>query len=434
METTKQNRAAARIAAVVIAGAAAMVCICAFTACQKKAADGKATLRFAWWGGDERHQATLKAIALYEERNPGIKVEAEYGGFDGYQDKLVTQIAGGTAADIIQIDQPWLHSLSARADVFLTLEASAALDISAFDDAFLQNYCSYNNKIKGLPTGLNGETFLQDNAILTQAGIDPSIEWTWDTLLSEGRKINAGNSKKYAWGCSPEQTSTTIFQKYITQLAGGLIDADKNIMWTDAQAEEALTYITKLIDNKVISPFNESSLYNKKDEENPEWVNGNLALIQCWVSNQDKQLAGRALTVSALPVRAQYSNSGILVRPSQILVVNNNSKYKDEAVEFLNFFFNDVDAVKTLATTRGIPATSTGRELLAAQGLIKPLMEQGIETALAKGGKPQTAWDMNTEIQDLFREAVEKAGFKQKTPAQSAAELRAAVSAKLTAL
>jgi hypothetical protein len=41
---------------------------------------------------------------------------------------------------------------------------------------------------------------------------------------------------------------------------------------------------------------------------------------------------------------------------------------------------------------------------------------------------------MNTEIQDLFREAVEKAGFKQKTPAQSAAELRAAVSAKLTAL
>jgi hypothetical protein len=27
-------------------------------------------LRFAWWGGAARHAATLKAIALFEQRNP----------------------------------------------------------------------------------------------------------------------------------------------------------------------------------------------------------------------------------------------------------------------------------------------------------------------------------------------------------------------------
>ena len=28
--------------------------------------DEKCTLRFSWWGGDERHAATLEAIELFE--------------------------------------------------------------------------------------------------------------------------------------------------------------------------------------------------------------------------------------------------------------------------------------------------------------------------------------------------------------------------------
>ena len=44
------------------------------------------TLRFAWWGGDSRHTATLEAIAAYEKQNPNVKIEAEYQGYDGYND------------------------------------------------------------------------------------------------------------------------------------------------------------------------------------------------------------------------------------------------------------------------------------------------------------------------------------------------------------
>lgn len=51
-------------------------------------------LRFAWWGGAGRHEATLKAIALFEQQNPGLKIKAEYMGFNGYLERLTTQIAG----------------------------------------------------------------------------------------------------------------------------------------------------------------------------------------------------------------------------------------------------------------------------------------------------------------------------------------------------
>lgn len=63
---------------------------------------GQVTLRFAWWGGDSRHTATLEAIAAYEKQNPNVKIEAEYQGYDGYNDKILTQLAGGTQPDIMQ--------------------------------------------------------------------------------------------------------------------------------------------------------------------------------------------------------------------------------------------------------------------------------------------------------------------------------------------
>ena len=50
------------------------------------------TLRFSWWGGEARHEATIAAAELYMEKNPNVKIEFEYSGWDGYKDKLVTQL------------------------------------------------------------------------------------------------------------------------------------------------------------------------------------------------------------------------------------------------------------------------------------------------------------------------------------------------------
>ena len=40
--------------------------------------------------------------------DPHVKIEGEYGGFDGYLEKLTTQLAGRTAPDIMQIDIAYL--------------------------------------------------------------------------------------------------------------------------------------------------------------------------------------------------------------------------------------------------------------------------------------------------------------------------------------
>ena len=52
------------------------------------------TIRFSWWGGESRHKATLEAVDAFMKEYPWITVECEYSAWDGWQDKVATQLAG----------------------------------------------------------------------------------------------------------------------------------------------------------------------------------------------------------------------------------------------------------------------------------------------------------------------------------------------------
>lgn len=73
---------------------------------------GSGTLRMSWWGGDSRHNATLAAIDEYEKANPGVTIDSEYGAWSGWQDKIATQLAGNSEADIMQINWNWIYQFS----------------------------------------------------------------------------------------------------------------------------------------------------------------------------------------------------------------------------------------------------------------------------------------------------------------------------------
>ena len=91
------------------------------------------TLRFSWWGGDERHEATLAAIRDFEAGHENIKVEAEYGGWSGWQEKITTQMLGKQEADLMQINWNWIYLFSRDGQGFT--------DINSLSDQInLDNY------------------------------------------------------------------------------------------------------------------------------------------------------------------------------------------------------------------------------------------------------------------------------------------------------
>lgn len=149
------------------------------------------TLRFSWWGYDSLHQATLNAIKLFEQKYPNIKIKAEYAGWNGYLDKQTTQIAGGTAADIMQINWNWIPIFSKDGNGFYDLNKLA--DVLHLKENYSDNYLKYgtvNGKLNAIPVSMTGRVIWFNKTIFDKYNVP--IPKTWDDLISSGNKFPNG--------------------------------------------------------------------------------------------------------------------------------------------------------------------------------------------------------------------------------------------------
>lgn len=183
-----------------------MVMICVSTVALAQSEEVQ--LRFSWWGGDERHEATLAAMEAYEASHPGISLVGEYSGFDGYLEKLVTQLAGGTAPDIIQIDYAYLETLWSVQENFVNFHEQNIVDISGISQGLLDGVTAPNGALIGLPTGLNFSIVYVNKTLADAAGIELG-HWTWDDLFANAKKLREYNPNAYL--AMSGQTQIVIF-------------------------------------------------------------------------------------------------------------------------------------------------------------------------------------------------------------------------------
>ena len=394
-------------------------------------------LRFMWWGGDTRHQATMAAIEAYMKKNPNVKISGEYGGFSGYQQKLLTQLAGGTAADIIQIDQPWVGNLMSQGDLFLNLYTAKDLKLAGFDKKFLKNQCEWEGKLIGLPTGLNGLAYIANTAFFSRYKVPLNIQWDWDKLIEVGTKINQQNKNSYLLTMSVTHVSNMI-KMYVAQHhdAQQWVNNDFTPGFDKAALTEAFAYYLKLLQNGVIPPLEETVLFDLKTEQTPGWIAGDIGIAQNWVSSVEQfNLDGKLkLDMTSLPVMKNVKNTGIIVRPAQLLVINKKSTNAREAAKFVNWFFNDPEAIVILKSERGIPPTKAGLAILTKNKLIDPVMAKGINLAVKNAGLPENSLSTNQELLTILSEFIQKVGFKKLTPADAADQMLKSYQSKLAEL
>src|SRR5690554_6323798 len=112
-----------------------LVCVLVFSIFLPALAE-EVTLRMAWWGSQDRHDRTLKVIRMFEEENPGINIEPEFLGFDGYWEKMAAQVAGGNLPDI------WQHGyglITRYIDRGLLMDLSEYVEKGMIDPAFVHD-------------------------------------------------------------------------------------------------------------------------------------------------------------------------------------------------------------------------------------------------------------------------------------------------------
>lgn len=408
-----------------------MVCSMVFAGGSKEADPENLTLRMLWWGGDTRHTPTLAALDKYTERT-GISVEGEYAGWDGYYQRIVTQLAGGTAPDLIQIDQPWFNELCSRGDVFAEIDPSI-VDTSTFDKAFLDGYCTYEGKLMALPTGVNVNTLVIDKNMLADAGIDPEIQWTWENLISEGKKIHEKDPSKYLLAATPDHVRFW-FEVLMAQIAGGVVGPDKELLFTADQAEQAFNYIQALYDNGIIPPYSQTSLFYQRLNEDPNWINGKYAACWSWVSSMDKDIGQRDMETTQFPVMENAVDTGVLMRPSQLYVVASNSASVTESLKLLEYMVNDEEAAAILGTARGIPSSSKALKVLEDANVLSELTVTATNEGIAQAGNPQSTWQMNSEVIDTMQQVIDEFGYGRTTAREAAESMVTSLESTLSRL
>ncbi|MDP3083523.1 MAG: extracellular solute-binding protein [Rubrivivax sp.] len=239
-----------------------------------------APLRFAWWGGAARHGATLKAIALFEQRNPGLKIKAEYMGFNGYLERLTTQVAGRSEPDLMQINWAWLAMFSKRGTGFTDLRpyASAmALDQLGADDLATG---VVGGRLNALPVSYSARVMLWNQTSFQRAGL--ALPGSWDELFASGPAFRARLGDD-AFPLDGELYDMILLAQAHVHQKRGMPFIDPRTTRVAMDEEAALDWVQtyrRLIDGHVATPLPlRASLggAEKPTEQQPDWVNGRWA-------------------------------------------------------------------------------------------------------------------------------------------------------------
>ena len=392
-------------------------------------------LRFMWWGGDARHEATLAAIARYMELNPNVKISAEYSGYDGYYQKLATQLAGKAAPDLIQMDTPWFYDLMRQGDMFVNLYNVDTINKAAFEESTLGTALR-NDQLVGLPTGITVEQwFIANGDFLDRHNISRDVKLNWDNMVEYGKKVHEANADEYLLNAG-ETTLVPLMKMYITQRTGeSIVTDDYQLMMDEAVLTDAFTYLKTLYDEGVLVPF-EESVTTPVLSESVNWLSGKTGMIYDASSIVTSVLSTVDFDVTqvAVPVLEGCANTGVEIRPSQILSINANSANVEETAKFLNWFMTDMEAAEILKDCRGIPPTGAARQLLLEKNLFEPLINEINEAAIAIGGKEPSSLSFNAELTKIFQDSIAKVAYGMLTPAEAAQDMIAQFEVKLSEL
>ena len=387
------------------------------------AADKPITLRFSWWGSDSRHQATLEAIELYQQRNPNITIEGEYGAFSNFYQKLLTQLAGKTAPDIITVDYKWVSDLMNQGAPFVNMNTLAdAIDQSGFDLTFANIYGGKDDYLIGLPVGLNGMGYLYNTRFLEKYGVKPSDDWTWETVIEMGKKVQAADKTKYLMYNNAEHW-VYLIKTMLKQINGNTLLLDSyELGFSRNEMLQIFTYIDTMVKTGTVPPFNEGVLYETVyADQNPNWLNENFGIFPTSSSLIPGIAKASNFTVASMryPVAKNAKDPGILVTPSMFLTVYQESPNKEAAAEFINFFLNDEEASRILRDTRGIPTNSKAKDILVADNVIPQVVSDMVSQALTGVGAAENGPSLNPEVIALTKDFVQQVGYAKMTPAQA---------------
>lgn len=315
-------------------------------------AGGTVNLTFSWWGDSTRAKSTEAAITLFEKAHPKIKVSTTYAEFGPYNQKLATQMAGGAAPDLIQID--WGNQTQyAESNTLMDLSSGPAkVDFSGLDPKFAGSGKSGGKQV-ALPFGQTAQSIVVDVTKLKQLGVPvPKPGWTWNDLAAFGKEVH-DKSHGTVSGITDPGITWAAFQSWLDQRGTGLYTKDGKLGFTQAQLESFWDYCDMLRKSGAATPANQTTTFSDGPGDDP-LAKGTTVAEWDYDSIYASHAAATKDKLALLPLPTVNGKTGMYAKPSMLLSVYAGSKHPKQAAELLSFLINSPQAAKALGTSRGL--------------------------------------------------------------------------------
>jgi oligogalacturonide transport system substrate-binding protein len=391
--------------------------LCCWIATASVAQQPDVQLRMSWWGGNEVHRAYLASIRRFEAKYPHIKVKGEYTGWVGHLERLTTQIAGGTAPDVMQVNWNWLVLFSTDGRGFYDLNrVGDTLDLSQFD-AEARATGTVQGRLNALPVTMTARVFYFNATTFAKAGI--GVPTSWEELFAAGKIFRERLGEDYYPLALNFLDLLALCRTWVVQKTGEpLVNESARRLNADASdtAEMAALY-ARLVREHVIAPAPERASYgNVPEQELRPWITGKYAGLYYWTSAVGKLVEtlepGQKIVLAPYFMRPGARDAGLSYRPGMMIAMNSKTEHPREAALLINFIFNDPFAVAAFGLQRGLPVSQSAVAFLKAKGLPRTLGWDGNEQiVLLPHRAGESGYFEHPRVRDAFFDILEAQGF-----------------------
>lgn len=323
-------------------------------------------LRLYWWGGQARADRTKAVSDLYAKASPGFTYDTDFNAFQDYWPKLGTQVAGGNAADVFQMDYRYIVEYARRGALApLDDYVGKSLKLDDFDPDQIEGG-KVDGKLYAISLGSNSVAMMVNKQAFADTGVpEPTRDWTYDDYKKNADAFNAkSNGMKLLADGSVYEPG---FENFLRQRGKALYTAEGGLGWEAADLTEWYKLWADLRDAQVCVGPDDQAL-DATDAIDTTMIT--LGKAATTFANSNQLVAFQAvnknpLTIINFPRVAAGSGGGHYRKPSQFWSVNAKSPNLEEGVKYVSFFVNDLEAGKALGVERGVPCAKAVRDVVA---------------------------------------------------------------------
>jgi len=217
--------------------------------------------------GDPVEQATYqKLVDAFEQRHPDIKITLRHVP-TRYEDKMQTEMAGGTAPDVMFFQDEYFPQFAAK-NAFLDLAPYIEADGMDLSDFFEQGIIEFSHEGRphGLPRDWGANVIFYNKDLFDQVGLEhPDEDWDWDEFLEAAKRLTRDNDADGRIDQFGFVISATVHYglPWVWANGGEAVNEDKTecILSSPAAVEGLQVYVDYMLKHKVApSPMQTEAL------------------------------------------------------------------------------------------------------------------------------------------------------------------------------